>query len=140
MFQKILVAYDGSDGSKKALRTGIELAKRLEVDLYSISVAEGLPYFAATVGEVEEVKNDVEAFFKKITKEAWDEAALQGVNLHPTVLPGHEVETIITFAKEGRFDLLIVGFVGHSNVFGRIMGGTTQNLSRLSPCTVMIVK
>ena len=140
MFRKILVAYDGSEGSKKALRTGIELAKRLEVDLSSISVQEGLPYFAATVGEVEEVKNDVEAFFKKITKEAWDEAALHGVNLHTTVLPGHEVETVINFAKEGRFDLLIVGFVGHSNVFGRIMGGTTQNLSRLSPCTVMIVK
>lgn len=140
MFRKILVAYDGSDGSKKALRVGIELAKRLEVDLHSISVEEGLPYFAATVGEVEEVKNDVEAFFKRITKEAWDEAALHDVNLHATVLPGHEVETIITFAKEGRFDLLIIGFVGHSNVFGRIMGGTTQNLSRLSPCTVMIVK
>ncbi len=140
MFRKILVAYDGSEGSKKALRAGIELAKRLEVDLHSISVEEGLPYFAATVGEVEEVKDEVESFFKKITKEAWDEAALQGVNLHPTVLPGHEVETIITFAKEGGVDLLIVGFVGHSNVFGRIMGGTTQNLCRLSPCTVMIVK
>jgi nucleotide-binding universal stress UspA family protein len=140
MFRKLLVAYDGSEGSKKALRAGIELAKRLEVDLHSISVVEGLPYFAATVGEVQEVRNDAEQFFKKITKEAWDEAALHDVDLHTTVLPGHEVETIITFAKEGRFDLLIVGFVGHSNVFGRIMGGTTQNLSRLSPCSVMIVK
>ena len=41
--------------------------------------------------------------------------------------------------REARFDLLIVGFVGYSNVFGRIIRGTTQNLSRLSPCTVMIV-
>lgn len=32
MFQKILVAYDGSEGSKKTLRAGIELAMRLEVD------------------------------------------------------------------------------------------------------------
>lgn len=140
MFRKILVAYDGSEGSKKALRAGIELAKRLGVDLHSISVEEGLPYFAATVGEVEEVRSNAELFFKKITKEAWDEAALAGVDLHLTVLPGHEVETIITFAKDGRFDLLIVGFVGHSNVFGRIMGGTSQNLSRLSPCSVLIVK
>jgi len=140
MFRKILVAYDGSEGSKKALRMGIRLAKRLEVDLHSISVAEGLPYFAATVGEVDEVKNDVEAFFKKITKEAWDDAALEGVNLHTTVLPGHEVETVINHTREGRFDLLIVGYSGHSNVFGRIMGGTAQNLTRLSPCTVMIAK
>jgi len=140
MFRKILVAYDGSEGSKKALRIGIELAKRLEVDLHSISVVEGLPYFAATVGEVEEVKNDVEVYFKKITKEAWDQAALHGVDLHVTILPGHEVETIVNFTKKGHFHLLIVGFAGHSNVFGRIMGGTAQNLTRLSPCTVMIAK
>ena len=55
-------------------------------------------------------------------------------------LPGHEVETVITEARDGKYDLLVVGFVGHSNVFGRVMGSTTQNLSRLSPCTVLIVK
>jgi nucleotide-binding universal stress UspA family protein len=103
MFRKILVAYDGSEGSKKALGIGIELAKRLEVDLHSISVVEGLPYFAATVGEVEEVKNDVEAYFKKITKEAWDQAALHGVDLHATILPGHEVENHREFHQEGTF-------------------------------------
>ena len=50
------------------------------------------------------------------------------------------MEAIITAAREGKFDLLVVGFVGHSNVFGRVMGSTTQNLSRLSPCSVLIVK
>ena len=40
----------------------------------------------------------------------------------------------------GRVRLVVLGFVGHSNVFGRVMGSTTQNLSRLSPCTVLIVK
>ena len=53
---------------------------------------------------------------------------------------GHEAETIVTFAKEGRFDLLVIGFVGHSNIWGRIMGSTTQNISRLAPCSVVIVK
>jgi nucleotide-binding universal stress UspA family protein len=33
-----------------------------------------------------------------------------------------------------------VGFTGHSNVFGRIMGGTAQNLIRLAPCPVLVVK
>jgi nucleotide-binding universal stress UspA family protein len=55
-------------------------------------------------------------------------------------VPAHELETVITAAREGKFDLLVVGFAGHSNVFGRVMGGTTQNLSRLSPCSVLIVK
>lgn len=51
-----------------------------------------------------------------------------------------EVETIITAARDGKFDLLAVGFAGHSNVFGRVMGSTSQNLSRLSPRSVLIVK
>jgi len=140
MYRKILVAYDGSEGSKKALRAGIELARAFNAELHSISVQEHLPYFAATVGEVEEAKQEADEFFRRITKEAWDEAALAGVLLESKVIRGHEVEAIVTYCKEGQFDLLVVGFMGHSSVFGRIMGGTAQNLSRVAPCSVLIVK
>jgi nucleotide-binding universal stress UspA family protein len=140
MFQKLLVAYDGSDGSRRALRAGIGLAKRLGAELYTISVMEHLPHYAATVGEVKEAQAEFEAFFRELTKQARDLAGLQGVELETIVKPGHEVETIVTYARDGGFDLLVLGFVGHSNIWGRIMGSTTQNLSRLSPCTVMIVK
>jgi nucleotide-binding universal stress UspA family protein len=57
-----------------------------------------------------------------------------------TILSGHEVETIIRFAREGTFDLLVIGFMGHSRVFGRIWGGTSQNLTKTSPCSVLVVK
>ncbi len=140
MLQKILVAYDGSEGSRRALGAGIELAKRLRAELHSISVMEHLPHYAATVGEVKEAQAEFEAFFRTLTKQARDLAALQGVELETVVKPGHEVETIVAVAKEGGFDLLVIGFVGHSNVWGRIMGSTTQNISRLAPCSVMIVK
>jgi hypothetical protein len=30
--------------------------------------------------------------------------------------------------------------MGHSRVFGRIWGGTSQNLAKLAPCSVLIVK
>lgn len=140
MFQKILVAYDGSEGSRRALGAGIELAKHLGAELHSISVMEHLPHYAATVGEVKEAQLEFEAFFGRLTKQARDAAALQGVQLETVVKPGHEAETIVTFAKEGGFDLLVIGFVGHSNIWGRIMGSTTQNISRLAPCSVVIVK
>ncbi|MBI3455400.1 MAG: universal stress protein [Candidatus Rokubacteria bacterium] len=140
MFRKILVAYDGSEGSRRALRAGIELAKRLGAELYTISVMEHLPHYAATVGEVQEAQAEFDAFFRELTKQARDFAALQGVELEAVVKPGHEVETIVTHAKEGGFDLLVIGFVGYSNIWSRIMGSTTQSLSRLAPCSVMIVK
>jgi nucleotide-binding universal stress UspA family protein len=50
MFTRILVAYDGSDGAKAALRIGIGLAKSLGTELHSISVEEHLPHYAATIG------------------------------------------------------------------------------------------
>jgi nucleotide-binding universal stress UspA family protein len=140
MFRKLLVAYDGSEGSHRALGAGVHLAKALGAELYSISVMERLPHYAATVGEVKEAQEEFERVFQGLTKRARDLAALQGVELEAVVRPGHEVETIVAFAREGGFDLLLVGFVGHSNIWGRIMGSTTQSLSRLAPCAVMIVK
>ena len=140
LFKKILVAYDGSPGSQRALKAAIELADQSDAELHCISVEEKLPYYAATLGEVEEAKAERDAYFEKLIQEARQMAWDHGVELHSKVVPGHEVETIITAAKDGNFDLLVVGFVGHSNVFGRVMGSTTQNLSRLSPCSVLIVK
>lgn len=140
VFKKILVAYDGSPGARRALKAAIELADQSDAELHCISVEEKLPYYAATLGEVEEAKAERDAYFEKLIREARQMAWDLGLELHSKVVPGHEVETIITAAREGEFDLLVVGFVGHSNVFGRIMGSTTQNLSRLSPCSVLIVK
>lgn len=140
MFRRILVAYDGSEGSKRALLAGIGLAKATGAALVSLSVRQHLPYLATTVDEVDEAREQVEQFFSGITNEARARAKAQDVNLEALVRPGHEVETTVTFAREGGFDLLVVGFTGHSNVFGRIMGGTAQNLVRLAPCPVLVVK
>jgi nucleotide-binding universal stress UspA family protein len=140
MFRKILIANDGSEGAKKALKVAIDLAKRYQAELHSISVEEHLPHYAATVGEVEEARAEADDYFKKITEAAESQAVQQGVSLHTHVLPGHEVEVVVNIAKEKGFDLLVIGFMGHSKIFGRIWGSTSQNLTRLAPCTVLVVK
>jgi nucleotide-binding universal stress UspA family protein len=140
MWQKILVGHDGSEGAKKALLAAATLASRFGAELHSISVEEKLPHYAATVGEVLESKQEAADYFRKITAEAQRVAQTSGVTLHSHVMPGHEVETIVTFAKDHGFDLLVIGFMGHSKIFGRIWGSTSQNLAKLSPCTVLVVK
>ena len=141
VFHKILLAYDGSPGSRKALKIAVQLADHVDAELHCICVEENLPHYAATLGEVEEAKAERDVYFEKLIKEArqtaWD---LAEIDLHCRVVAGHEVEAIVTAAREGKFELLVVGFTGHSNIFGRVMGSTTQSLSRLSPCTVLIVK
>ena len=140
MFRKILVAYDGSDGAKAALRVGIGLAKSLGAELHSVSVEEHLPHYAATIGEVQDAKERVDEYFRVLTKEARDQAALAGVELQTMIRQGHEVESIVNYAEEGGFDLLLAGYHGHSRIFERVMGSTAQSIIRLSPCSVLLAK
>ena len=140
MFKKILVANDGSDGAKKALRSAFALAKTFGAELQSISIKERPSHFAETVGEVVEEQEEADRFYARVTADARAMAAQEGLELKCTVLPGHEVETIIRFTRDGGFDLLVVGFMGHSRAFGRIWGGTSQNLVKTSPCSVLVAK
>ncbi|HXX24033.1 MAG TPA: universal stress protein [Terriglobia bacterium] len=141
MFKNILIANDGSEGAKKALRAAIALAKTFGGTLQSISIKERPSHYAETVGEVMEEQEEADRFYARVTAEAKALAAEEGLSeLKCTVLPGHEVETIIRFARDGGFDLLVVGFMGHSRAFGRIWGGTSQNLVKTSPCSVLVAK
>jgi nucleotide-binding universal stress UspA family protein len=140
MFKKILIAYDGSDGAKYALNAAIDLASRYKAELHSISVEENIPHYAATIGEVDEFRKEANEFFGKINDEAKAIARKEGIELHTNIQAGHEVETIVNFAKQGKFDLLVIGFMGHSKIFGRVWGSTSQNITKLSPCTVIVVK
>jgi nucleotide-binding universal stress UspA family protein len=140
MYKKILIANDGSEGAKKALKVAIDMAKKYDAELYSISVEEGVPHYAATIGEVDEFKREANEYFKQINDEAIENAKKEGIELHTNVQAGHEVETIVNYAKQGGYDLLVIGFMGHSKIFGRVWGSTSQNITKLSPCTVMVVK
>jgi nucleotide-binding universal stress UspA family protein len=140
MFHKILVAIDGSEGANKALRAAIDVAKHYEADLHSISIEEHLPHYAATVGEVVEAKQEAADYFRRVIRDAESAAVAHGVRLTAHVTPGHEVEAIVQFVKDRGFDLLVIGFMGHSRIYERIWGGTSQNLTRLAPCSVLVVK
>ena len=140
MFKKILVGYDGSDGAKKALRAAVDLAKHYGAELHSISVEEDLPHYAATVGEVLEAKAENNNYFGRINEEAQQMASREDISLHTHVIAGHEVQTIVDYTREHHFDLVVIGFMGHSKIYDRVWGSTSQNIARLVPCTVMVVK
>ena len=140
MFQRILVAYDGSDGSRIALTRGIGLAKALDAQLASISVEEHLPYYAASISEVKGAKEQIDEHVRALTKQARDLAALGGVEMETMVQQGHEVEGIVEAAKQGHFDLLVIGHHGHSRLFERAMGSTAQAIVRHAPCAVLVAK
>jgi nucleotide-binding universal stress UspA family protein len=139
MVTKILSGLDGSDGSFKALAEAVGLAKSLGVELHTISVEE-VPRYPGTMGEVIEAKQAANGTFKSALSEAREMAREQGVEMKQHVLVGHEVKTIVEYIRKEQFDLLVIGFMGHSALYERVMGGTCQNLVRLAPCSVLVVK
>jgi hypothetical protein len=38
------------------------------------------------------------------------------------------------------FDLLVVGYMGHSALYNRFIGGTTDRLVEHAPCNVLVIK
>ena len=139
-FARILVAHDGSDHSWKALAAALDIAAKHGSLVHCVSVREKLPAYAATVGEVMEASGEIQAFFDGIASRVLAEAAAAGVKAVFKVLAGHEVQSIVEYARSGRFDMLVIGFMGQTSLYDRIWGSTSQSLTRLSPCTVLIVK
>ena len=140
MFDKILVADDGSAGARRAVEMAADLAARYQAQLHSVTVEEELPRYAATMDEVDAVQEQKARFFERVTAEAQQIAARYGVEIECHVISGHEVEAIIRFCTEGGFDLLVLGFMGHSRIFERVWGSTSQTLTRLAPCSVLVAK
>jgi len=139
MHKKILHGLDGSEGSFKALREAISLAKLYHAELHTLTVDE-LPAYPETVSEVNEEKEALNGKYKEILAKASELAKQENIAIMPHFVYGHEVKEFIELIKKEKFDLLVVGFMGHSRLYGRIWGGTSQNLTRLAPCTVMVVK
>lgn len=140
MFEKILVAHDGSDGAWKAFDAALDLAARLRAGLHMISVEEDLPRYAETMTEIDAEREVEDTYYGQVGGEARQRAERRSVPLECTIVSGHEVRSIVDFAWQGGFDLLVVGFKGHSAIYEHLWGGTSHNLARVAHCSVLVVK
>lgn len=62
------------------------------------------------------------------------------VTIETHVRVGHAVPVITNFIERERFDLLVIGYMGHSALYNRLIGSTTDRLVELAPCQVLVVK
>jgi len=139
MFKRILAAVDGSEPSWRAFDVALDLASKYGGTLHALTVEENLPHYAATVGEVDEERAEENGKASKMKQLAENRAKGLGVELHFKALPGHEVKTILEYTSQGKFDLLVVGRVGHSGIFMKHTGSTSTMLTFHSPCSVLVV-
>jgi len=139
MFDKILVAIDGSPASEMALAAAVDLAAHYKAELTALSVAE-LPEVVGMADEVDELRSSTEAHFRKIGEAAVEYARSRGVALRSVVLRGHAADAIVRYAEKEEMNLLVLGQHGHSRITRFFLGSTTDRVSEHCPCTVMIVK
>jgi nucleotide-binding universal stress UspA family protein len=140
MFRKILLAYDGSEGANRALEVGIGLAKTHGAELWVVAVQEKLPRFSGTIDEVQEEKQFANEQYGKLLEAAKAKAKEAGIEIKTLMRPGHPAQTIVAVAKEGKFDLVLVGHTGLSGVWAAFLGTTAEKVSRHAPCSVLIVR
>ena len=139
MYRKILIANDGSEGAARALAVAIKMAHQPKVKLDMICVEE-IPYAPATIDEVIEEKLEENHRFEKVIEHARLQAKAARVKIETHVVAGHAVPSIVEFIEREGCDLLVIGFMGHSALYNRLIGGTTDRLVELAPCHVLVVK
>jgi len=104
-----------------------------------ISVEE-LPDFPASIDEIVEIKDAENHKYHDVLERARAIAKASDIDLNAEVVAGHAAAAVVGRVKALEADLLVVGFMGHSALYERIIGGTTDRLVRLAPCPVLVVK
>lgn len=87
-----------------------------------------------------ETKTEENHKYHDVLAKARELAKKKDVKLDAEIVAGHAVAAVVAFVKEKKAELLVVGFMGHSALYERIIGGTADRLVRLAPCPVLVVK
>jgi nucleotide-binding universal stress UspA family protein len=154
LFKRILVPLDGSDHSMRALDIAIEIAKKFGgkitlVHVYSVSVrpvvipepatfAPGIPLMAPS--EYSRVAEAVKEAGARILAEGVERAKAKGVDVETMLREGHIVYEIVKAAREGEFNLIVMGARGLSRIEEIILGSVSEGVIRNAPCPVLVTK
>jgi nucleotide-binding universal stress UspA family protein len=139
MFNKILLAYDGSDGAKLALDKAAGMAEAAAADFHLLAVGR-IPEYAETVSEVEEAREHAKRFYSKIMEEAVDHLKQRDLSTKIHIDFGKPGEVILRIAEDLKADLVILGTNPHSALRRRFLGATVDKVVDRAHCSVLVVR
>jgi nucleotide-binding universal stress UspA family protein len=137
MFRNILVAVDGSEAAKKALREAVELARRTRGRLTLISVAVpprrfGGPHFIPYPTQ-DELERDAEEIVARAEAIVPDDVPVATV-----VRRGPAAKAILERAEQGSHDLIVMGSRGLGFAGSVLLGSVSRAVVAKSPVPVLI--
>lgn len=144
MFARIVVGLDGSEISERALRVGVDLARRLGVPLHLVRVAdlavmhwgpsEAAEAYAEITSEMQEEKAEARQYLDGLAQ------SLQGEELSVTteVRSGAAARELIETVSPN--DLLVVASHGRGGLERLLLGSVAEEVARKSPAPVLIAR
>jgi nucleotide-binding universal stress UspA family protein len=155
LFEKILVPLDGSDHSIRALEKAVQIAKNFRgkitlIHVYSFPVqpfmipepttlsAPRIPILTAE--EVSRMEEAARGVGNRILKDGETKAKAEDVQVEKILVEGHAVQEIVRTAKEGHFDLIVMGARGISKLREILLGSVSDAVIHHALCPVLVVK
>lgn len=143
MSPKIVVGFDGSEASRRALDFAVSRAKAQGESILIAHVLEWSPYSFLTPTELEErhrrrneeLERAETAIITPVVKSVED----AGVPVSTALRYGHIAETLCKIAEEEDAALIMIGRMGHSGLSSRIFGSVAGTLAQVAPVPVTIV-
>jgi nucleotide-binding universal stress UspA family protein len=139
ILKKILVAFDSSRGSWKALEWAVGLAKTVGAEIVAVTVVKP-PEFSPSISEIDEFFEDAEKQFAPEVEKLRDYGQRNGIDIETAFLRGHPAESIVKHAYERKFDLIVMGTRGLGGFKSMIIGSVAQKVSSYSKVPVTIIR
>ena len=137
MYRNIVLAYDGSKYSNKALQEAISLAKSSGGSLLILSVVDITDEFES---EAPGLTDKMTEKLLKSAQKALEKAVAARVKAKVEVHVGDAYEMLVDIAKKKKADVIVMGSHGRTGLTRLLMGSVTSRVIGHAPCQVLVVK
>lgn len=137
-YQRILVALDGSKNSIRGLNNAIYLARQCQATITGIYVIPRPPHPAFRSPRYPEKPRLRGA--QNLMDFAKRHSAQNGIVFEQKIVFGDTGSTIVKFAKDKKFDLIVIGARGRSAVKEVFFGSVSNYVLHKSSIPVLVVK
>jgi len=135
-FQTILVGYDGSDGSRKAVDMAAGLAQTYRAAIIVVSAFHPLPRVSEPstddFREIHEARVRADELVKELEH--------TGISAETDVLEGPPAEALLNAANAHEADLIVVGSRGFGQIKGLVLGSTSNHVVHNATIPVLVVR
>lgn len=139
--KRVVAAIDTSGYSEIVVARASAVAVAFSAEIHLISVVE-LPKLVASEADIviQEVRIGEEEFLEH--QKRLVDKYLTGRDLHVEMrtLHGDPSGKIITYAREIKADLIVMGSKGYGKVHRLLLGGVSEDVVRNAKCSVMIAR